>query len=285
MLLKIVRCYPADPMVVHSGREAALELDAAHQMVECLVDVLMSEDSWDNLVVADHLAAHFVTGVDVRNGRRRIELLCFKLNAVATDDLLLSSLRYDRRGSIADRHSMFEHERSLILLGSLTRAVRVAWDWMSAAELLEVTSGLPAPLKVRLRAWILARAPDADADTVLAELVQAIPSRGATGDDVALVDRAVEVSNRTVIRDRCQTALGEAPTIAELSHALGDEQPLPERWLRSHSWVALLPSDLTESWTVPCQLIAASYGEFRREDLLEQMEFPPCAGHLVYAAV
>ena len=168
---------------------------------------------------------------------------------------------------------MFPDERSSILLGSLTRAVRVAWDWMSATELVDATSGLPAGLGDRLRAWILANAPAVDADAIAAELENAISSRNPTGDDVALLDRAIELCNGTALRDRCQAALGDVPTVAQVSQALGVDRPLPERWLRSHSWVAVLPSDMTEAWTVPCRVLATKYGEIRRENLLQRTPF------------
>ena len=144
---------------------------------------------------------------------------------------------------------------------------------MSATELFEATRRLPTGLVDRVRAWILAYAPDVDADTIAAELEHAIASRDATGDDVALVDQATELCNRTALRDRCQAALGDVPTVAEVSQALGADRPLPERWLRSHSWVAVLPSDMTEAWTVPCRVLATKYGEIRRENLLQRTPF------------
>lgn len=161
VLLKIVRRYPEDDRVVFTGLNAALKLDTSDPMVEDLADVLMNESSWKHLVVADRLSAHLVAGIDERNALGRIKLFCFKLNNVSDHDLVLGLLR-EPPGSIADGHSVFPYDRSSILLGSLTGAVRAAWEWLPAVELLESTSSLPETLRDRLRAWILAYAPDVD---------------------------------------------------------------------------------------------------------------------------
>ncbi len=269
VLLKIVRRYPEDDRVVLTGLNAALELDTSDPMVEDLADVLMNESSWKHLVVADRLSAHLVAGIDERNAVRRIKLFCFKLNNVSNDDLVLGLLR-EPPGSIADGHSFFPYDRSSVLLGSLTRAVRAAWEWLSAMDLLESTNNLPGHLEDRIRAWILAYAPNVSPDAIAEELEQGMTSRKATGDDVALVDRAIKVCDRTLLGDLCKTALGEAPTVRQVSRALGSENPPSERWMRARTWVALLPADFAESWRAPCQVIATRYGEFRRDNLLRR---------------
>ena len=268
VLLKIVRRYPTDDRVVFSGREAALALDASDQMVADLADVLMNKASWDRLIVPERLVAHVVDGVDERNALGRIKLLCFKLNKVSDNDLVLSHFRYDPSGLIADGHSLFPDDRSSVLLGCLTKAVRAAWAWLPASDLLDSTSGLPPPVVARVRAWILAHAPDVNPGALVEELEEAIASREATGDDIALIDRAVDSCDRTVLGNCVTTALGDVPTVGEVSRALGSELPLPERWTRAHAWVAVLPADLTEPWQVPGQVLTASYGTLHRDDLL-----------------
>ena len=270
VLLEIVCRYPADGCVVHTGVSAVLELDASDQMVADLADELMNETSWDLMIVAGRLVDHMADGVDERNALQRIKLLCFKLSKVPENDSVLRRLRYNRPGSIADGHLVFPDDRSSILLGCLTRMVRAAWGWVPATDLFESTSRLPAVLRGRLRAWILAHAPYIDPCTIAAELAQAIASRTTTGDDVGLVDRAVEICDRTMLRDRCETALGDAPTVRDVSCTLGSEQPPPERWMRARAWVDLLPADFTESWKAPYQVLAAKYGKLRREYLMQQ---------------
>ncbi|MYC84655.1 MAG: hypothetical protein F4X18_03945 [Acidimicrobiia bacterium] len=269
VLLTIVRRYPDDDRVALSGVRAALELDASDRVVEDLADVLMNEATWDRVIVAERLVSHLADGVDEENGLRRIELLCFKLKKVTDDDLVLGLLR-DPQGSIAEGHSLFPHDRSSVLLGCLTTAVRSAWDWLPASDLLDHTSSLPDPLKGRLRAWILACAPHVDPGAIMAELAQAITSRDATGDDIALIDRAIQVCDHTVLVNGCRIALGDAPTDAEVRRVLGSRQPLPRSWMRAETWAALLPADLIESWQTLCRLLAARYGELRREDLLRR---------------
>ena len=268
LLLELVRRYPDDDRIVWSGRDAALELDASDPMVADLADVLLNETGWDRMIIAERLVAHLVAGVDEQNALRRIELLCFKLNKVSEHDLVLGHFRHDSSGLIADGHALFRDDRSSVLLGGLTKVVRAAWAWWPASDLLDGTSGLPSLVVARLRAWILAHAPDVDPNVLIAELEQAIVSRRATGDDIALIDRAVEACDRLVLGNRVIAALGDVPSVGEVSIALGSGLPLPERWARAHTWVALLPADLTEPWQVPDQVLTESYGTLRRDDLL-----------------
>ena len=182
--------------------------------------------------------------------------------------MVLDHFRHDRSGLIADGHAIFPHDRSSVLLGCLTGIVRAVWDRLSAAQLFDSTRGLEAPLVDRLRAWILGYAPDVGSEILLVELETAVASRDATGDDIGLVDAAIKACDRAELIDLCGRALGAAPTVAEVSQTLGSDQLLPERWMQAHTWVTLLPPDLAESWTQPCQVLAASYGELQRDDLL-----------------
>ena len=270
LLLGLVRRHPGDDRVAHAGLDAALELDAAHPMVEQFADVLIDEDSWNRIIVADQLVAHLGDGVNEHNALSRIGMVCFKLNKVSDTDLALGGLRYDPAGSVADAHTVFPDDRSSMLLGCLTRMLRRAWDWYPAEALLESTASLPAVLQDRLRAWVLAHAPAAEQDAMAAEIERAIRKRDATGDDVALVDRATDVCDLAVIVDRWRDALGPAPTVAEVSRTLGSEELLPEEWYRAWTWIPLLPDDVTNSWRAPYQVLAAVLGELRRESLLER---------------
>ena len=81
---------------------------------------------------------------------------------------------------------------------------------------------------------------------------------------------AIQICDRTALGARLRTALGDAPTVGEVSLVLGSEQTTPEQWMRARTWVAVLPTDLTELWIGPCQVLAASYGELRRDGLLRR---------------
>lgn len=104
----------------------------------------------------------------------------------------------------------------------------------------------------------------------MAELEHAVASRKVTGDDIALIDRVVAVYDRALLKERFKVALGDAPAVVEVSHALGSEELMPESWMRAKTWIALLPADFAESWQAPCQVIAARYGELRRDNLLRR---------------
>ncbi|MCY3950785.1 MAG: hypothetical protein OXF61_16525 [Acidimicrobiaceae bacterium] len=270
LLLRLVRRYPCDDRVALAGRDAALELDAAHPLVEQFADVLINEDSWSRIILADQLVAHLGDGVNEHNALSRIRVVCFKLRKVSDTDLALGGLRYDRAGSVADAHTVFPDDRSSVLLGCLTRVFRRAWDWYPTEALLESTASLPAVLQGRLRSWVLAHAPAAEADALAAEIERAIRKRDATGDDVALVDRATDVCDLTGIVDSWRDALGPAPTVGEVSRKLGSEELLPEEWYRAWTWIPLLPDYVTDSWRAPYQVLVAVLGESRGESLAER---------------
>lgn len=268
ILLEIVRRYPEDDRVVLTGRKAVLELEVSDRMVEDLADVLLNENSWYTMILPEDIVSHIVVGVNEHNACDRIELLSFKLNTVPEDDLVLFDFRYDRCGRIANGPVQFRDDRSSVLLNALTEAVRAAREGVLAAELLDATGGLSDLLQARMRAWILARSPYAAPDTIAAELERAMASRKSTGDDIALIDRAVQVCDRIVLKDICRVALGNAPSVRHVSLALRSDQPPPDPWMRARTWVALLPADLAESWIGPCQVLAGKFGELRRNDLL-----------------
>ena len=270
MLIKTVQRHPTDELVVRSGLRAALELDPSDRMVEQLADVLMNEASWNRVAVPERLAAHVATGVNEENALSRIKMMCYKLRTLPDHDRTLTRFRYNRPGLIADAHAMFPHERSSVILGSLTKAVRSGWEWWSAADLIESTSSLTTHLKHRIRAWILAYAPNVEPDTITTELEQSIATRFPTGDDAALVDRANQVSDRTALGERLRTAMGDAPTARQVRLVLGSDETPPEEWRRVRRWVALLPTDLVGSWTAACQVLAERYGQLSRDDLLRR---------------
>ena len=269
LLLRIVWQFPKDDRIVHAGTGAAEELDASHPMVQYLAFVLLGEDSWDRVMIADQLASHLADGVNAQNALDRIGLLCHKLAGIADDDLALGRLGYERAGLIAEAHTVFSHDRSSVLLGCLTAMLRSAWEWHPPETLLEPTALLRPPLRDRLRAWVLATAPEAGPDALAAEVENAITGRDATGDDVALVDRAIESCGIADVKGRWSEALGPAPSVIEVSRMLGSDELPPRRWFRSSSWEAVLPGEIASAWAAPCRVLAGGYGELTRDDLVK----------------
>ena len=269
LLQRIVRRFPQDDQIVHVGTSAARELEASHPLVQQLADVLLNESSWDLVMIADGLAAHLADGVDAQNAVERIGMLCNKLARIPEDDVALGRFKYESSGLVADAHTVFPHDRSSVLLGCLTTMLLSAWEWHPPEALLEAIEVLHPPLRDRLRAWVLASAPEADPDALAAEVEQAITGRDATGDDVALVDRTIEICGPASVEDRWAEALGPAPSVIEVSRVLGSDDLAPREWFRASSWEAVLPSEIVGPWAAPCRVMAGKYGELTRDDLLQ----------------
>lgn len=234
-------------------------------------DVLLNESSWDHVMIGDGLASHLADGANSRNVLGRIEMLCHKLARIPDDDMALGQLRHESAGSVSDAHSVFPHDRTSVLLGCLTKMIHSAWEWHPAEVLLEPLQVLPAALRDRYRAWVLANAANASVEAMTAEVEQAIARRDATGDDAALVDRALEdVADRDDLVRRWREAMGVPPSVAETSRVLGADGQVPKEWFRAETWVALLPAEATEPWIGPCRVLAARYGDVTRESLLQR---------------
>lgn len=267
LLLRIVRRHPTDERVAIEGLNCALDLDAAHPMVVDLADILLNEHSWDQIHIADRLAAHVVDGIDADNSLDRINRICLKLRNSA-NDTAISIHRTIPSGTIDGAHEVFPHDRASVLLGCVTRMLRAAWDWHPASSLLECVDRLPDAVRVRVRAWILGSAADVDPETLVAEVSMAISTRDATGDDDALVKRALDVCNGDEMKRAWRDALGDAPDVGFVQRAVNGEETLPESLWRARSWLPLLPEAFAAMWAAPCQVLSDVMGEVSREHLL-----------------
>ena len=118
----------------------------------------------------------------------------------------------------------------------------------------------------RLRAWALGQAPDVDPELLIEEIEQAISTRRPTGDDLALVDRAVRECESSGYVVRWRDALGAAPTIEQAGEASSAET-LPLEWNRAVWWCALLPDEVTAVWATARDIITVPYGPPDRSSL------------------
>ena len=276
LLLEIVRKHPTDERVAAEGMNAALNLDAAHPMVLELGDALLNGSNWDRFHLADKFVDHVANGIDEGNSLDRIERMSFKLGheeAKKDLDLVIGS----PLGTVDEAHKVFPHDRGSVLLGCVTRMLREAWNWHAASVLLECIKGAPDVALNRLRAWILATATDVDPDTLVEEVSSAISTRDATGDDVALIERVLELGDCEACRTTWRDALGDAPDVEWVRRAVNGGESLPENLWRAHSWVPILPENVTETWGAPCQVLSDKVGKVSRERLLTR-EMPQVRG-------
>lgn len=267
LLFAIVRRHPTDERIALEGLNAALKLDARDPMVLKLANALLNVSSWDLLHVADRLTDHVADGIDAANALDRIEQVSFKLRQV-DDDLAIGVLRLFPEGTMDDAHTAYPHDRASVLLGCVTRMLRRAWDWHPASALLRCVDTVPGVVRERLRAWILGNASDVDPDALASEVATAIVTRDATGDDVALVQRAIDLGDSESLRSSWLDALGDVPDVEQVRLAIDGEALLPESLWRARSWIGILPESFAGTWAGPCQLLDGALGEVNREQML-----------------
>ena len=253
-----------------SGVLAAEQADASGALVEDLADVILNPNSWAAALFVKPLLDQISAGINEDNSRRRINILAHKIRSLPDDDPLLRRLKWETSGSVADTPRSSRDDRSRALSSCLLRLLESAWAWTPASDLLEALDRLPdTSLRQRIRAWVLANAPDADAELIGDEIQHAISSRRPTGDDLALLDRAAAICDPSICAARWSEALGTAPDVGQAGRALAAAD-VPEDWLRALLWVPLLPADAADTWATACDILAATYGRPSREDLAQR---------------
>lgn len=270
LVLKAVKEHQQEAAILWLGLLAAERTEAADELVEDLGDILLNGDNWSRMLYCGPLLEQLAEGTNGENARRRIELLCSNLHSVPCDDWALLRFKWDPTGSIAEHESYYRRDdRFSELLKCLVSALRNAWGEVPAVELIELFQGLPERLEERLRSWLLANAPNVGDSLLVKEVERAISTRHPTGDDIALLDRAVEASETSDFMGRWSGALGDAPSVDQVSRALGtDEVPLP--WLQALAWLSILPQGVADDWETPYKVLAAASGRPSREQLQHQ---------------
>ena len=202
--------------------ETAIRLEPADPFVQQATDQVISSVMQTGIdVYLIPLLDHYAKGVTRDTYSERIQLLCFKLSRIGSDDIHLPP-----RGSIADppEYSTDVVLGKDVLFASLRRclvqALSEAGEFVKAGDLLDAVSILPTAMRERFRSWILATFGFSDGQLLVNEVFQAIKSRLPTGDDVSLVDAAVRTCRPEEYADLWATALGDPPSITEVGAAL-----------------------------------------------------------------
>ena len=266
LVLRAVRDHPRHGDIVMYGDMAVEKLDAADELVESFADILLNGASFLALGYAKPLMRQLSGGVNEGNACRRVRLLCYKMRSVTEDSWSLHNLTWDSSGSVTDHDEFVGEDRFAALLRCFVDALEKAWVWVPVGELLGLLGDLPPVVLQRLRAWVLGHAPNVDPALLVREVEQAISSRSPTGDDLALIDRAVNECDASRYVECWRDALGPAPTVEEAGRARADETVSPE-WRRVLRWVSLLPEEVTGRWVAPCEIVAAPYDLPGRESL------------------
>ena len=282
VVLDILKQHQQRRDILFLGIRAARDLPASDSGVEAFADIILNKAGWSLPTYPRPLLDQIADGVTEDNAQRRIELLCHKIRA-APDDMRLWSLRHGDFGSIADLDRRRSNDRIEALLSCLLKTLTESWQWLPVADLIELAQMLPEGADHRLRAWILASVPEVEPALCVEEIRNAIVLRDPTGDDLALVDRAVSDFESSSYTHRWQTALGNAPNIDEVGEALNAYE-LPEHWRRATLWSSLLPLDVRGPWAAPTQVLSSFYGPTRqllqrRQDVLGSEGRSPFSDH------
>ena len=208
----------------------------------------------------------YVTGVTADNLSDRLQILCFTLRRLPPGDLHRRELALAHYGTIADFPAFGADDLFPSLVRALVEVIRRAAEFAGVGALLSAVSQVPDDLKGRVRSWILANWGGAEPSMLIDEVTQAIRARRPTGDDVRLVDMAVQSCQPGDYAEEWAAALGSPPAVAAAGTALANRQ-VPESWLRAFYWTALLPATVTTAWAAISAILAAAYGQPSRTAL------------------
>ena len=226
--LKIAARHPRDRGILRLFMRALEGADPSDQIVERCADIFLNAlipegqtegqpagPGW-NRMSGDMIALvrMLADGANEHNANSRIRLLLHKMAKMparyATRRLF--PIDKDQRLPISTLAEIDpdEHysEQARTVGGYLVGIVAKAMGWLPSAELLELAENAPKQLGGRLRTWILAAAPDADPDSLVAEIEDAIGSRSPNCDDIALLDRIAQELGPDGPTDRYRASIG-----------------------------------------------------------------------------
>lgn len=266
VVLRALRDHDCVPAIATMGTLAVENLDPESQVVEELADVLLNEGTWRAAGYVKPVIERLVGGTDESNAARRVQLVCWKLRAVPSDEGSRGWFPYERAGSVADWTDDGRDDRYTVLLQALVEVIRRARAWLSTDDILAIVDSLPVGLRGRVRAWVLSVAADVDTGRLTHEVADAITERDPTGDDLPILDRVVAELNSGDFAANWMIALGPAPSVVEVAQRLAS-RTLPEEWLRAYHWVGVLPESAVGPWQQPAAVIAGAFGRPGRATL------------------
>jgi len=262
LVLRALRDHRGGSSMSNLGVFAVERVDPSSEFVEKLADVLLN----DPAAFVDPVIERLLAGLNETNAARRLQLFCWKLRAVGTDEGTRGWFSYEPAGSIVDWTDDGSDDRFTVLLQGLVETVRRSQGWMIATDVLAIVDSLTDDIRARVRALVIAGDTRIDVSVVIDELQKAIIERDPTGDDLPLLDRVLSDSNPEEYADAWALALGPVPSVVEVSQQLSVHE-LPPAWRRAFHWAAILPEAAVGSWTQPASVIAAAYGRPTREAL------------------
>ncbi len=259
LVLRLAEKHRTSPGLVVLAIDAATAAEPTDELVERVADLALNYDllRWRGHFV-EELVAAFVRGITSDNAAGRARLLCHKLRHIPAEDLNLRMLSYST-APLAESAESRADEPLPLLLGALTEALRSAAATLPLDEALVALDGLPGVLRARVRTWLLATVPEVPREVVVQELLTAVRTREATGDDAVLFGRLVEMGSVEDCLPEWRDAIGAPPETGDVARGLADAT-LDRGWLRVRSWSAVLPQEAWAEWVPVLALLRSAFG-------------------------
>ena len=261
LVLQVLKDHQTDPTIVHFAIGAAMETDPSDEVFQGFADHLLNRSCWQRLRPHSRdFIDRLVAGVDsAESAERHIKLLCYKIKTGSDDQTVLRDFERYRPQSIAELGEYEAESLLYVLINSLARVLSHAKNWMETTSLLTSIGDIDLPIRHRMRAWLLSLADDVNLTTAVDELAWAIGHQNPNADTLKLLDRIVGQCEPSQYFKLFQDALGESPTIPEVS-AILTAGSWPVEWWRTRNWSVLLPSGITMHWTDTLAILEAARG-------------------------
>lgn len=273
LVARIALRHSAEPDVVRLAWDAAHGADSASDDFDTFVDIVFNQSSSSLGWTFGEIGERFANGIDSRNAISRLQLIASKIQSTPLSDHARSWHEYKPYGSISCRYDEQYDERFDALIHALMTGICNARRFVDLSSLLELVDDLPGMIGVRMRLWVLGSFPEVGVDAIVEEITGGIRQRRPNGDDLPLIDRAVQAADGAQYGDSWREAIGPAPGVEDVGRALAANEPR-EEWIRAFCWLSLLPGVATEPWDDVVAVLAARYGSMSR-DVLETESEPP----------
>ncbi|MDE0446946.1 MAG: hypothetical protein OXH96_09765 [Spirochaetaceae bacterium] len=270
LVARIVRRHSSEADVVRLSWDAARSANPSSESFDTFMDIVLNQHSSSFAWTFGEIAERFVSGMDASNAMGRLQLLVSKIGSTPGDDLVRSWHEHKPYGSIADRYDEQYEERLDVLIQGLMRGIRTALKWVGVSSLLDLMDTLPGMIGVRMRLWFLGNTPEVSVGTLIDEISGALEQRRPNGDDLAVIDRVVQMADPALYETRWREAIGPAPAIEKVGRALAADEPR-EEWIRAFYWFPLLAGVSVGAWEDALAVLSAYFGTWSRE-LLEHRE-------------
>lgn len=269
VLYESVKKHPKDPVIVNLNIKGIVHFDPQDSRVEEIADKVLNKNFWSGSNVLKPMFEALIEGINSNNVKRRLQLLCFKVNGVDRNNYWRRSRENNYTGLITDWKYNRDEDRFTELVFYLIKAILKTHSYLNTDSLLSVTAKLTGIVRSRIRSWILSKAEDVSSETLIDEISEAIGKRYPTGDDLPLLDRVINELEPEDYISCWRDSLGPAPSIYEVGQSLASNS-IPTSWWYTLRWLDILPLEDLGMWTNPTTILWSEFGRQDRDDLERQ---------------